>query len=138
MGMRGTCPGERVTYTCTVTQGAVLEWIVEPFLPDSALIQFTRTDTIGRSFDCNDVTALQCADFNFVATLTDIANPSTSVADITSTLTFTATSTLNGTVIQCRGVTANATPMNSSTHSVAGVHAHGIGVGTGGAPGALY
>ena len=124
MGMRGTCPGEIVTYTCTVNQGGFLEWIVEPFLPDNDPIQFTRTDTIGRSFDCNDVTALQCADFNFVATLTDIANPSTSVADITSTLTFTATSTLNGTVIQCRGVTANATPMNSSTHSVAGLHAH--------------
>ena len=124
MGMRGTCPGEMVTYTCTVNQGAVLEWIVEPFLPDNDPVQFTRTDTIGRRFDCNDVTALQCADFNFVATLTDIANPSTSVADVTSTLTFTATSTLNGTVIQCRGVTANATPMNSSTHSVASVHAH--------------
>ena len=121
VGMRGVCPGEMVTYTCTVTQGVVLDWIVEPFLPRSARIQFTSTDTIGRSFDCNDIAALQCADFNFVATLTNIANPTASVADITSTLTVTATSRLNGTVVQCRGTTADATPMNSNILNVAGV-----------------
>ena len=107
--------------TCTVYRGVVLDWIVETFLPRSARIQFTSTDTIGRSFDCNDIVALQCADFNFVATLTNIANPIASVADITSTLTSTATARLNGTVVQCRGTTADATPMNSSTLNVAGV-----------------
>ena len=121
MGMRGACPGEMVTYTCTVTQGVVLDWIVEPFLPRSARIQFTNTDTIGRNFDCNDIAPLQCADIDFVATLTNIANPTASVADITSTLTVTATSRLNGTVVQCRGTTADATPMNSSILNVAGV-----------------
>ena len=121
VSMRGVCPGEMVTYTCTVTQGVVLDWIVEPFLPRSARIQFTSADTIGRSFDCNDVAAVQCADFDFVATLTNIANPTASVADITSTLTVTATSRLNGTVVQCRGTTADATLMNNSILNVAGV-----------------
>ena len=121
VSMRGVCPGEMVTYTCTVTQGVVLDWIVEPFLPRSARIQFTSTDTIERSFDCNDIAALQCEDFYFVSTLTNIANPTTSVADITSTLTVTATSRLNGTVVQCRGTTADATPMNSSILNVVGV-----------------
>ena len=71
--------------------------------------------------DCNDIATLQCEDLNFVATLTNIANRMASVADMTSTLTFTATSRLNGTLVQCRGVTADATPMNSSTLKVAGV-----------------
>ena len=50
VGMRGACPGETVTYNCTVNQGFLLEWIVEPFLPTSARIQFTSTDTIGRNW----------------------------------------------------------------------------------------
>ena len=37
------CPEEVVTYTCTVRQEAVLDWIVEPFLPASACIQFLTT-----------------------------------------------------------------------------------------------
>jgi len=121
VGMRQECPGEMVTYTCTVNQGVVLDWIVEPFLPTSARIRFINTDTIGRNFDCNDIATLQCEDLNFVATLTNIANRMAIVPDITSTLTFTATSRLNGTLVQCRGVTADATPMNSSTLKVAGV-----------------
>ena len=115
------CPGETVTYTCTVNQGFALDWIVEPFLPRSARIQFTSTDNTGRSFDCNDVTAVNCTDFDFVATLTNIANPTAGVADIVSTLTFTATVTLNGTVVQCRGTTANGLPIANSSLSVAGV-----------------
>ena len=64
-----------MTYTCTVNQGFLLEWIVEPFILDNTDIEFTSTDTIGRSFDCSGVAAVQCADLNFVATLTDTANP---------------------------------------------------------------
>ena len=125
MGTRHTCPGEMVTYTCTVRQGFLLEWIVEPFILLTTGIQFTSTNTIGRSFDCNDVAAVRCEDFDFVATLTDTANPTvvmrTTLADITSTLTFTAAARLNGTVVQCRGSTENATPMNSSILNVAGM-----------------
>ena len=125
VGTRHACPGEMVTYTCTVRQGFLLDWIVEPFILLTTGIQFTSTNTIGRSFDCNDVAAVQCEDFNFVATLTDTANPTvvmrTTLADMTSTLAFTATARLNGTVVQCRGSTADATPINSSILNVAGV-----------------
>ena len=123
MGTRQVCPGEMVTYSCTVTQGFLLDWIVEPFLPTSARIQFTSTDT-RRQLDCNNVPAVRCEDLNFVVTLTNTANPTvvsgTTLADMTSTLTFTATARLNGTVVQCRGSTEDAIPMNNSTVNVAG------------------
>ena len=119
------CPREMVTYTCTVRQGAILDWIVEPFLPESARIQFLlSTASIGSSFDCSGVSTVQCTDLNFVATLTNTANPMTvmsaTVADITSTLTFTATVRLNGTVVQCRGTTADGFPITNQTLNVAG------------------
>ena len=118
------CPGEMVTHTCTVRQGGVLDWIVEPFLPESARIQFLTTRPIGSSLDCNAISTLQCADFDFVATLTNLANSTTvtggTVADMTSTLTFTAAVRLNGTVVQCRGTTADGFPITNQTLNVAG------------------
>ena len=124
VGMRQACPGEMVTYTCTVTQGFQLDWIVEPFLPISAQILFTSITPTGSRLNCSGVTAVQCEDFDFVTTLTATVNPNvvtgTTLADITSTLTFTAAARLNGTVVQCRGQTAVGFPINSSTLNVAG------------------
>ena len=124
MGMRGACPGETVTYTCSVTQGFLLEWIVEPFLPTTARIQFTSTAPIGSRLDCNAVASVRCEDFQFVATLTATVNPnivmSTTLADMTSTLAFSATSRLNGTVVLCRGSTAAGFPIVNHSLSVAG------------------
>ena len=123
--MRGACPGEMLTYTCTVNQGFLLDWIVEPFLPASARILFTSIDTIGSRLDCNSVATVQCEDFDFVATLTDTANPNvvmtTTLADITSMLTFTAAARLNGTVVQCRGSTAVDFTIANRMLNVAGV-----------------
>ena len=124
MGMRGACPRETVTYTCTVTQGAALDWIAEPFITGSTRIQFLSTTSTGRSIDCNDVLTVQCADVEFVATLTNLANPiivlGTPVADMTSTLTINVTGSLNGTVVQCRGLTENGFPFSNRTLIVAG------------------
>ena len=122
VGMRQACPGEMVTYTCTVNQGADLEWIVEPFINRSTRVQFLLSSTpTGTSLNCTN----QCEDFDFVANFTNIANPMTvvsaNVADMTSTLTFTATTRLNGTVVQCSGTTADEFPINNRTISVAGV-----------------
>ena len=118
------CPGKVVTYTCTVRQGAILDWIVEPFLSDSARIQFLSTRPIGSSLDCSSIMSINCTDLDFVATLTNRTNPTTvpggTVADMTSTLTFTATVRLNGTVVQCRGTTADGILITNSTLNVAG------------------
>ena len=124
--MRQACPGEMVTYTCTVNQGIALEWVVEPFISGNDTILFASTTPTGRSVNCNDVAAVQCADFNFVATLANTTNPmtvmSTTLADMTSTLTFNTTSRLGGTVVQCKGETADGTMIiANSTLNVAGV-----------------
>ena len=123
VGVRGVCPGETVTYTCTVTQAIALEWIVEPFI--SGIRFQNSTPTNSRSVDCNEVTPSQCDNINFVATLTNTANPNvvrtTTLADITSTLTFTAAVRLNGTVVQCRGSTAVGFPVVNNTLHVAGL-----------------
>ena len=123
MGMRGVCPGEMVTYTCTVTQGIGLDWIVEPFISGSTLIRFVLGSTpIGRSVDCNGVSPPQCDNIDFVATFTNTANPMTvqggTLADMTSTLTFTTAARLNGTVVQCRGTTADAFLTTNKTLNV--------------------
>ena len=114
VGMRQSCPGEMVTYTCTVNQGLALDWIVEPFFSASTPFRFLSTTPTGSSQDCRDVTAVNCSDFSFVATLTDV-NP-----DMTSTLTLTATTRLNGTMVQCRGATADGFQITNSTLNVAG------------------
>ena len=123
--MRGVCPKEMVTYTCTVTQGIGLDWIVEPFISGSTRIRFVLGSTpLGRSVNCNGVSPPQCDNIDFVATFTNTVNPmtvmNTNVADMTSTLTFSSPARLNGTVVQCRGVTASGVPITNSTLNVAG------------------
>ena len=125
VGMRGTCPGETVTYTCTVNQGFLLEWIVEPFLYGSTHIRFALGSTpLGSSVDCNGVSPPQCDNIDFVATFTNTANRTTvqggTLADMTSTLTIAATVRLNGTVVQCRGTTAVGFPVVNNTLCVPG------------------
>ena len=125
VGVRGVCPGEMVTYTCTVIQGIGLDWIVEPFISGSTCIRFVLGSTpLGRRVDCNGVSPTQCDNIDFVATFTNTANPmtvmNTNVTDITSTLTITATASLNGRVVQCRGSTASGNPMNSSSLNITG------------------
>ena len=60
-----------------------------------------------------------------MTTFTNTANPTvvmtTTLADMTSTLSFNAAAGLNRTVVQCRGSTENATPMNSSNLNVVGM-----------------
>ena len=121
VGMRGTCPGEMVTYTCTVNQGTALDWIVEPFIIDSDPVRFTTAATTGTSYDCSGVVTVQCAEFNFVATLTTITNSMAILENFTSTLAFTATSRLNRTVVQCRGTVDPMPIISRSTLYLAGI-----------------
>ena len=78
-----------------------MEWAVEPFIIDSDPVRFTAATTTGTSFDCSGAVTVQCAEFNFVATLTSITNSMAIVENFTSTLAFTATSRLNRIVVQC-------------------------------------
>ena len=123
--MRQGCSGEMVTYSCTVTQGFALQWIVDPFIVGSDPIQFVLGITpVGRSVDCNGVTPPQCSNIIFVATFTNATNHMTGtngdVADMTSTLTITTTVRLNGTVVQCRGATESGLLLINRTLHIAG------------------
>ena len=87
----GICPREEVTLTCTVTGGALLEWSSTAF---SGLIIYVEDDPVGQPSNRG----------NFTATLiSEAANPTLPLADLTSTLRVTATpgAMLNGTVVTC-------------------------------------
>ena len=87
--------------------GVALEWSLEPYFPSSDPIRFLATQPIGTTVDCNDVATAQCDDVNFVANLTNIANPITvetaTVYDMNSTLAILAARRLNVSILQCRG-----------------------------------
>ena len=126
-GRKAVCPEELVTYTCTVAQAATLDWIGEPFISESNRLQFTTTTPPGnRVLACGTSTSpVQCAEFDYRATLTNVGPVQSSIADMTSTFSFTASARVNGTVVQCRGSTATGVQMVNNTLIVTGiVHAH--------------
>ena len=107
-----------VTYTCTVTQAFLIGWSAAP-VQDAALVQFAPTDS--RILGCSNVSAIQCADFDFLATLTSVGPPDMSgAADMTSTFRFTARAGLNGTVVECSGTTSPPIPSERHMFTVAG------------------
>ena len=65
---------------------------------------------------------MQCAGFEFLATLTSVGprDIMTGAADMTSTFRFTVRAELNGTVVQCSGETSPSTPAESHNFIVAG------------------
>ena len=90
-GRQTACPGKVVTYTCTVLRTSSITWFVLPdidvdYFPNSPLGQQT-------------IRGFQLALTNRVP---DPINP-TALADLTTTLTVTATVGRNGTVVECRG-----------------------------------
>ena len=90
-GRQTACPGEVVTYTCTVLQTAVISVFA---LPDIDGVQYLPRSPLGQQ----TIRGFQLALTNKVL---DPTNPA--LADLTITLTVTATLARNGTVVQCRG-----------------------------------
>ena len=125
-GRQTACPGTLVTYTCTVTQGVVLEWTAEPFITESNRRQFSSTAAPeDRVLSCRDFTSpVQCADFDYQATLTSVSTIQNRYANMTSTVKFTARVMVNGTVVQCKGLTATGVQMASHILNVTGVLWH--------------
>ena len=122
-GRQAACPEELVTYTCTVAQAATLDWIGEPFISERNRLQFTTTTPPGnRVLACGTSTSpVQCADFDYQATLTSVGPIQNGFADMTSTFSFTASARVNATVVQCVGATATGAQMVSNTLIVAGI-----------------
>ena len=92
-GRQAACPGEVVTYTCTVLQTAVISVYA---LPDIDGVHYFPRSPLGQQ----SIRGFQLALTNKVP---DPTNPA--LADLTITLTVTATLARNGTVhvVQCRG-----------------------------------
>ena len=117
------CPGEVVTYTCTVIQTTQLAWTAEPLVPSSSRVRFSvGTHNEQATQSCNDFSSVQCTDIDFLATLTSVGPVLMSVADLTSTFMFTAAARLNGTVVQCSGFTASGVLMARETLNIVGVY----------------
>ena len=105
-------------------QAVILEWAAEPFITNRNRLQFTSTTPIGnRVLACGTSTSpVQCAEFDYRATLTSVGPVQNGIVDMTSTFSFTANTRLIGTVVQCRGLTATSEHIASSTLNVTGVH----------------
>ena len=85
------CPREEVILTCTVTGGVSLEWSSTAFSP---VVRYFENDPLERPIERGIFTA---------TLISEAANPTPSLADLTSTLRVTATpeAMLNGTVVTC-------------------------------------
>ena len=116
---QAACPGELATYTCTVTQAFVVGWTAAPVLVDNTLVVFVPSDQ-RRMLGCSNISSIQCADFDFLATLTNVGPLQSGVADMTSIFRFTVRAGLNGTAVECSGITSPPTPSESHMVTVAG------------------
>ena len=102
-GRQAACPGEVVTYTCTVTQANVLQWVALPFImsDNTNIPRFSFSTAENTVLDCsNSSSAVQCSEFDYRATLTDVSTVQNGFADMTSTFRFTANARVNGTQLQ--------------------------------------
>ena len=90
-GRQTACPGEVVTYTCTVPRTAVISVYA---LPDIDGVHYFPRSPIGQQV----IRGFQLALTNKVPDPNNAA-----LADLTITLTVTATLAHNGTEVQCRG-----------------------------------
>ena len=120
-GRHAACPGEVVTYTCTVIQGIRLEWVAAPFIMEMNVLQFTPSVPENTDLACSDrSSAVQCSVFDYRAILTDVGTVQGSFADMTSTFRFTASARVNGTVVECRVTNASAIQTLIKALNVAG------------------
>ena len=113
------CPGEMVTYTCMVDQGATIGWTAAPVLTDSTAVQFLATSD-QRARGCSAVSSIQCTDLDFHATFRTLSAVQNGLADLTSTFSFTATAELNRTIVICSATTENNAPSASQNLNIAG------------------
>ena len=102
-----------------MTQGFTLSWTAAPILVDATFARFTPTGA--RVVGCSNASSpVQCADFDFQSTLTNVGPVQSGAADMTSTFRFTVRAGLNGTVVECSGITSPPTPPENNTLIVAG------------------
>ena len=92
------CPQETVTFTCTVQSGRALQWEAKPFITSTLnQIRFLPNDIMPtRDFISSGVR------FEAVLTQSELVQGSSTHYTLQSTLSTTASTTTNGTVIECQ------------------------------------
>ena len=117
-GRQAACPQEEVIYTCNVTAATAISWTVTPIFVIESLVRFVPTTPLNQRVTCS---TMQCAGFDFLATLTSVGPlDMNGAADMTSTFRFTTRAGLNQTVVQCSSLTSPSTPSESRNFTVAG------------------
>ena len=116
-------PGQEVTYTCTLTEAALISWTASPVFTSTNLVHFLSTTPSNQTMlSCSDVQSINCAELDFLATLTNVGPlDMNNQANLTSTFRFTATVELNETVINCSGVTETGAETENQTLIVKGM-----------------
>ena len=91
---QAACPGEEVTFTCTVTEAGGLQWIAEPYINQSDSVSFSGASATAG--DTRDPTP-------HIHIVLDDVNPGSDprLSEFVSTLTVRNSTALSGTVIQC-------------------------------------
>ena len=92
------CPQDSVIFTCTVQSGRILQWEAKPFITSTLnQIRFLPNDIMPtRDFISSGVR------FIAVLTLSEQVQGSSTHYTLQSTLSSTASTTTNGTVIECQ------------------------------------
>ena len=96
-----SCPNETVTYTCHDSQVKMIQWVVEPYVPESDPIIFAASHTVSPE-GTEPVSRTPV-----LATLTSLMNKSGNIgggwiADMTTTLTVNTAEVENKTNITCQ------------------------------------
>ena len=87
------CLNESVTYFCTVTDALRLDWIIPPMITSSDPIRFLASNTVGLTDSKGQFNG------NLTSLNASLSDPNR--ANITSTLSFVAYTSLNGSLIEC-------------------------------------
>ena len=120
---QSACPGQEVTYTCTLTEAALISWTASPVFTSTNLVHFLSTAPPDqRMINCSVDQSINCAELDFQAALTNVGPfDMNNQANLTSTFRFTATVELNETVINCSGVTETGAETENQTLIVKGM-----------------
>ena len=106
------CAQDNVTFTCALESAQVLQWVAEPFITRREILQqqviFTFSD-VGK----NHTVQFNGVAFHAVLTQSEPTQGSSTHYSLQSTLSTTASTATNGTVIECinlvTGVSVNST-----------------------------
>ena len=114
-----SCPNETVTYTCNDSQVKIIQWIVEPYVPESDPIIFAASQSV--SPEGNEPLSRTPV----LATLTSVMNKrrnnvSAWIADMTTTLTVNTSEVENKTNITCQTQRGIDFPSTSTFLYIAG------------------